>query len=244
MTTLDRRAAVVTGAAGGLGLATARAFHDAGYTVILVDLDPEVNDAAASIGEGVFAVVADIAETSGWADIMEKVAAVGDSIDVLVNNAGVYRRGPVATMSEDDIDLLYRVNQRAVILGVRAALPFLLRSSSNPAIVNVSSSAGITGEPEIAAYTGTKWAVRGLTKSLAAELAPQGIRVNCVIPGLTDTAMAQANGEGVNQQIIARTYLHRIGEPDEVASATVFLASAGASYITGAEIVVDGGLSV
>jgi 3alpha(or 20beta)-hydroxysteroid dehydrogenase len=234
---------LVTGAAGGQGLATAKAFHRADCAVALVDLDPRVLEGASSMGDGASAVVADVAESTGWETIMDHIEENLGGLDVLVNNAGIYRRGTVETMQLEDIDLLYRVNQRATILGVKAALPYLKRSPAG-AIVNISSSAGITGDPEIVAYTGTKWAVRGITKSLAAELAPQKIRVNCVIPGLIDTAMATANGDTVNDQIIGRTFLHRIGEPDEVASATVFLASDGASYITGAEIVVDGGLSV
>ncbi len=243
MTSSDARVAIVTGAATGQGLATAKSFHSAGYTVALVDLDHRVIDAASSIGDRAAGVVADIAEISGWDTIMAHIEETSGRLDVLVNNAGVYRRGAIETMPVEDIDLLYRVNQRAMILGVRAALPYLTMSP-NAAIVNISSSAGITGDPEIVAYTGTKWAVRGITKSLAAELALHRIRVNCVIPGLIDTAMAVANGDSVNQKIIDRTFLHRIGEPDEVASATTFLASAGASYITGSEIVVDGGLSV
>ncbi|MFE4950175.1 SDR family NAD(P)-dependent oxidoreductase [Leifsonia sp. NPDC056665] len=243
MTSNEYRTAIVTGAATGQGLATARALHTAGYHVVLVDITTDVETSASSVGEHATGIQADISDEAGWVSVLRHIADTSGKLDLLVNNAGIYRRGAVESMPLDDVDLLYRVNQRAVILGVRASLQYLVRSPGS-SIVNISSTAGITGDAEIVAYSGTKWAVRGITKSLAAELAPRGIRVNCVIPGLVATAMADANGDAVNDNIIDRTFLHRIGEPDEVASATLFLASSGASYITGAEIVVDGGLSV
>jgi 3alpha(or 20beta)-hydroxysteroid dehydrogenase len=162
---------------------------------------------------------------------------------ILVNNAGVYKRGGVDKMSLADIDLMYRTNQRAILLSVKTLYDELARNEGG-CVINISSTAGITGDPLITAYSGTKWAVRGLTRSLAAELGPLGIRVNAIIPGLFDTAMADANGNEVNEAILARTSLARIGEPKEITPAVLLAASDEASYMTGAELVVDGGLSI
>jgi 3alpha(or 20beta)-hydroxysteroid dehydrogenase len=239
----NQRTVIVTGAAGSLGKATATVFHKEGAHVLLVDQNPAVLQAAEDLGGTATALVADVASEEGWQAVIDAVSASSKRVDVLVNVAAIYRRGTIASTPASEIDLLYRVNQRAPLLGVRAALPYL-KEAKGASIVNVASTAGITGDPEIVAYTATKWAVRGMSKSMAAELAPLDIRVNSVIPGLFDSAMAQANGEDVNRSILARTFLKRLGTPEEVAAAILFLSSEGASYITGAEIVVDGGLSV
>ncbi|MFE4230016.1 SDR family NAD(P)-dependent oxidoreductase [Arthrobacter sp. NPDC056886] len=239
----NQRTVIVTGAAGSLGTATATVFHKEGAHVLLVDQNPAVLQTAEDLGGTATALVADVASEEGWQAVIDAVSASSKRVDVLVNVAAVYRRGTIALTPVSEIDLLYQVNQRAPLLGVRAALPYL-KEAKGASIVNVASTAGITGDPEIVAYTATKWAVRGMSKSMAAELAPSDIRVNSVIPGLFDSAMAQANGEDVNRSILARTFLKRLGTSEEVAAAILFLSSEGASYITGAEIVVDGGLSV
>ncbi|MFA3843374.1 SDR family NAD(P)-dependent oxidoreductase [Streptomyces aureus] len=235
--------AMVTGAAGGQGAATAQGLVAAGATVTLLDLDERVRETAEQLGRAAGAVVGDVGDPAVWAEAVTVGRAAAGCIDILVNNAGIYRRGPIEEMALEEIDLIYRVNQLAPMLGARAVLPSM-RAAGNGSIINVSSTAGITGDAYIAAYTATKWALRGLTRSLANELAASGIRVNCVIPGLIDTAMAAANGAATNESILARTFLKRMGRSDEVAPATLFLASDHASYITGIEIVVDGGLSV
>ncbi|MFE4834521.1 SDR family NAD(P)-dependent oxidoreductase [Arthrobacter sp. NPDC056691] len=242
-TNKDQRTVIVTGAAGSLGKATVAAFHKEGAHIFLVDLNPAVLSVAEDLGDNATAVVADVASEAGWQAVIDAVTASGNKVHVLVNVAAVYRRGSITLTPASDIDLHYQVNQRAPLLGVRAAVPYL-KEAEGASIVNVASTAGLTGDPDIVAYSATKWAVRGMSKSLAAELAPSGIRVNSVIPGLFDSAMAQANGEDVNRSILARTFLKRLGTPEEVAAAILFLSSDAASYITGAEIVVDGGLSV
>ena len=240
---------VVTGAAAGNGRAIADAFVQAGGTVVAVDvsdrLDRTVAELAATAqGPGAIeAVRGDVGDPELWSRVVRAVDEHGPRRTVLVNNAGVYRRGAVDELSLDDLDLLYRVNQRAPLLSA-GALRAQLALHGGGAIVNVSSTAGITGDPFISAYSGTKWAVRGITRSLAAELGPHGIRVNAVIPGLFDTAMAAANGPEVNAAILDRTFLGRIGQPPEIAPAVLFLASTESGYVTGAELVVDAGLSV
>lgn len=244
---LGAHRAVVTGAAAGQGRAIANALAAEGCALILLDQDPSVRDLAAEIAEKrgvvVSAIVDDVAEPSTWERVSKELDRIAASRTILINNAGVYRRGEVDELPIADADLLYRVNQRAVLVSTAALLP-LLREGRGGAVVNISSTAGITGEPFISAYSGTKWAVRGITRSLAAELGPLGIRVNAIVPGLIDTAMAAANGAEVNEAIVARTFVGRIGRPDEVAAAVLLLVGEEASYITGAEIVIDGGLSV
>ena len=242
-TNRNQRTVIVTGAAGSLGKATVAAFHEEGAHVLLVDLNPAVLRDAADLGDNATAVVADVSSEAGWQAVIDAVTASTNKIHVLVNVAAVYRRGSITSTPTSEIDLHYQVNQRAPLLGVRATVPYL-KEAEGASIVNVASTAGLTGDPDIVAYTATKWAIRGMSKSLAAELAPSGIRVNSVIPGLFDSAMAQANGEDVNRSILARTFLKRLGTPEEVAAAILFLSSDAATYITGAEIVVDGGLSV
>ncbi len=240
---IDGARAIITGGAGGQGLATARLLIDGGARVALVDIDPRVMDSARSLGGTAVGLVTDITLPAAWAEITSVTSDLWNGVDILINNAGIYRRGAVDDISLDEADRLYRVNQLAPLLGVRAVLPFM-RAQQRGAIVNVSSTAGIKGDADVVLYSMTKWASRGMTRSLAGELAPHGIRVNGVIPGLIDTAMADINGEDANRAIIARTLLGRIGAPPEVAAASVFLCSDLASYITGTELVVDGGLTV
>jgi 3alpha(or 20beta)-hydroxysteroid dehydrogenase len=234
------RVVLITGASGGQGEVTARRLVEEGARVALGDLDGEALSRLAGGLDNAIAVPFDVAEEEGWARFVEAAREAWGRVDALVNNAGVYR--PRA-LEETDLALTmdhFKANQLGPLLGARAVVP-AMREAGGGSIVNISSSAALRGFPGLAAYSMTKWALRGLTQVAAVELAGDGIRVNTVLPGLIDTAMAKADSEEFKDDLIGRTPLGRIGLPEEVAAATCFLASAESSYITGAEVVVDGG---
>jgi 3alpha(or 20beta)-hydroxysteroid dehydrogenase len=238
---LKDRVVVITGAAGGQGASTARLFAGLGAHVVVTDLNGGVRAVAAEIGG--LAIEHDVAEETSWdAVVMGTVERFG-RVDVLINNAGVYHRGSIAETPPEKVRTIVAVNEIGPLLGIRAVTP-ALRAAGGGAIVNISSTGGLSGGARASAYAMTKWALRGLTRCAAAELAEYEVRVNCVLPGLVDTGMAAINGDDVNARMLDTTFLRRMGSSDEVANATVFLASSAASYITGADLVVDGGLSV
>ncbi|MFZ0216274.1 MAG: SDR family oxidoreductase, partial [Candidatus Dormiibacterota bacterium] len=181
----------------------------------------------------------DVAVADQWASAIAIVEASFGTLDVLVNNAGVTRAKGIERTSEAEWDEVVGINQKGVWLGMRAGVPLLARRGG--AIVNVSSIYGKLGTTSSTAYHGSKGAVRALTKQAAVELAPRSIRVNCVLPGVIATPMLADIREDWLAGLMAHTPLGRPGEAAEVANAVVFLASPEASYITGAELTVDGG---
>lgn len=252
---LDGRIALVTGAAKGLGAATARALAAAGAKVAVTDLTaPE--DLAAEIG-GV-ARALDVTSEAGWAATMDWVKAELGGLDILVNNAGLWLFKPILETTLDDWRRLHAVNCEGVFLGTRAAIPLLAERAhlwrGGTAIVNLSSVAGIEGAAGGTCYNSTKGAVRLFTKGCAKELAAARIRVNSVHPAVIDTDMgrkliddfAVAQGAGNNETLANVSAMHplgHLGEPQNVADAVVFLAGDRAAFCTGSELVVDGGLS-
>jgi len=252
---LDGRIALVTGAAKGLGAATARALAAAGAKVAVTDLAaPE--DLAAEIG-GV-ARALDVTSEADWAATMDWVRSELGGLDVLVNNAGLWLFKPILETTLDDWRRLHAVNCEGVFLGTRAAIPLLAERAhlwrGGTAIVNLSSVAGIEGAAGGTCYNSTKGAVRLFTKGCAKELAAARIRVNSVHPAVIDTDMgrkliddfAVAQGAGNNETLANVSAMHplgHLGEPQNVADAVVFLAGDRAAFCTGSELVVDGGLS-
>jgi 3alpha(or 20beta)-hydroxysteroid dehydrogenase len=162
-------------------------------------------------------------------------------LDVLVNNAGLSRVAPFVDLSMDDFDAMVEVNQKGVLLGMRAVRP-VMRRSGGGSIVNIASTAALRGVPGLLAYTGTKFAVRGMTQVAAVELAPEQIRVNVIHPGAIDTPMHRENTPERQAELLGLIPLKRFGRPEDVAQMTLFLASDAASYVTGADFVVDGGV--
>ena len=255
MADLDGRIALVTGAAKGLGAATARALAAAGAKVAVTDLTaPE--DLAAEIG-GV-ARSLDVTSEADWAATMAWVRSELGGLDILVNNAGLWLFKPILETTLDDWRRLHAVNCEGVFLGTRAAIPLLAERAhlwrGGTAIVNLSSVAGIEGAAGGTCYNSTKGAVRLFTKGCAKELAPARIRVNSVHPAVIDTDMgrkliddfAVAQGAGNNETLANVSAMHplgHLGEPQNVADAVVFLAGDRAAFCTGSELVVDGGLS-
>lgn len=234
------RVVLVTGAARGQGEATARAFAELSATVLLADVLVDEGEAvAAELGPAASFVRLDVADGIQWADLIEQVGRLHGRLDVLINNAGIFHREPLPDTDQAVMERLFRVNQLGPWLGMRACLPLLIESTGS--IVNVASTAGVRGVANVVAYSSTKWAVRGLTRAAAIEFAPHGIRVNCVIPGLIDTPMAHQNEPAALREFLQLIPLRRLGRPAEVATASVYLASDQAGYITGTDLIVDGG---
>lgn len=236
MFSLTDKVAVITGAAGGIGGATARRFADAGAKVVLAD----INDASALAGElgGVF-VQTNVAKKSQVKALMERAAAEHGRIDVVINNAGAGFGG--ATIHETErrqFTQAFKTNALGAAAGIQYAVPHMREGGS---IVNTASLAGLVGMYGSGPYVAAKFAVVGITKTAALELAPLGIRVNCVCPGNIATAMGAP--PAFLPVTNAMTPLGRAGRPEEIAALFHFLASDDASYVTGQAIVIDGGMS-
>lgn len=238
---LAGKVALVTGAARGIGAAIARRLHAAGADVMLTDvLVDEGRALAAELGSRAAFVEHDVGDEAAWEEAVESTRVRFGRLDALVNNAGVYEPGTIADMSVETFDRMVRINQLGVFLGMKHALE-PLKAGDAPAIVNISSIAGLLGFPEACAYVGTKWAVRGMTKTAAVEFAPHRIRVNSIHPGFIDTPMLDKNSAEANAAGVEATPLKRVGKPDDIADAVLFLVGPGSGFVTGAELTVDGG---
>ncbi len=244
---LKDKTAVVTGAASGIGLATARRFLDEGARVIAVDLRPlsETGLAAAlgaedAPGARVRYVAADVASAQGLTAVAE---AMEGGVDVLVNNAGITRDASVGKLSVDDWDKVIAVNLTAVFRLSQAAAA-KMKVQKHGVILNAASVVAHTGNFGQSNYVASKAGVIGLTKTLARELGRSNVRVNAVAPGFVETPMTAPVPQSVLAAMSERTPLQRLAKPEEIAAVYAFLASDDASYITGAVINVDGGLVV
>jgi 3alpha(or 20beta)-hydroxysteroid dehydrogenase len=232
MSRLDGKRALITGAASGIGAATARRFVEEGAMVVVADVAEEGGRSLAEELGATFERL-DVRDESAW------VAAVDRSggLDVLVNNAAIVELGGVDEMDEASFRRLLDVNTVGVFLGMRTVVPSM-RARGGGSIVNISSIAGLVGNPYSIGYAASKWAVRGMTKSAAVALAQDGIRVNSVHPGVIRTPMSASVELSKTSGL---SLLARLGEPVEVANVIVHLASDESSFTTGAEHVVDGG---
>ena len=249
---LDGKVAVVTGAAGVIGTATLALLAERGAHIVAVDrnaqdLKTAIRDLPASAQA--LAVTADVTSEDEVADYVRAAVDTFGTIDVFYNNAGI--EGDIAPITRYSLETFRRVldvNVVGVFLGLKHVLPVMLKQNRG-SIINTASIAGLIGSPEIAAYTASKHAVIGLTKSAALECAATGVRVNCVCPGLIDSRMLSAIIEGrnpgnapvPNDKIVERIPARRLGLASEVASVVAFLASDEASYVTGSAYTVDGG---
>ncbi|GGC53460.1 SDR family NAD(P)-dependent oxidoreductase [Chelatococcus reniformis] len=243
---LNGRTALVTGAAGGIGLAIAARLQSLGARVALADRDESrLARAAESLGPSALAITGDIATEAGAAALTARAIEALGSIDTLVNNAGVAE--PIARTVDQqlaDWQRVIDVNLRGTYLMCRAVAAHILARKIPGAIVNIASVAGLGGIPSSNGYGVSKAAVVHLTKNLACEWAPRGLRVNCVAPGYIDAPMAHemfADTRVDRAAIERRLPMHRLGEAGEIANAVAFLASDAASYITGVTLPVDGG---
>jgi 3alpha(or 20beta)-hydroxysteroid dehydrogenase len=235
---LQDKVCLITGGARGQGAAEARAFAREGAKVWIADvLEDEGSKLAAETG-GEFRVL-DVTSESGWQALVDEIIAVDGRIDVLVNNAGIYRANRLIHTTLDEYEQVMAVNATGVFLGLRAVGREMKKAQAG-SIVNISSYAGMAAAAGSFAYGASKWAVRGMTKTAAVELARSGVRVNSIHPGAIDTEMLSEAGDPA--KLVRGTPLGRVADADEVASMALFLASDESSYSTGAEFLVDGGL--
>jgi len=239
MNRLDGKIALITGGARGQGAAEAELFVEAGATVFITDVLDDVGQATADrLGDHVTYMHHDVTDRSGWDAVVAAVMDQHGRIDVLVNNAGIFTVKPLEATTDDDWDTMIAINQTGVFYGLRAVAP-VMRAQGSGSIVNISSIAGLMGAEGAFAYSATKWAVRGMTKSAAKDLAPHGVRVNSVHPGLIDTAMLQefATSADVMKQ---RIPMGRFAEAEEVGRLVRYLASDDSHYCNGHEFTIDG----
>jgi 3alpha(or 20beta)-hydroxysteroid dehydrogenase len=238
---LEGKTAIITGGARGQGAAEARLFVAEGANVVITDVNPEGAALAAQLGGRAQFMVHDVADAAAWRAVVQAAVSRFSRLDILVNNAGVYRPAALRDTDQALWDLHYRVNQLGVFLGMRSVVDAMVASGGG-SIVNVSSNAGMKNVGGMFAYATSKWAVRGMSKLAATELAPSKIRVNSIHPGLIDTPMLGANDAERMKLFEAMIPLGRVGSVDEVSRLVAFLASDNAGYITGAEITIDGGI--
>jgi 3alpha(or 20beta)-hydroxysteroid dehydrogenase len=244
----DGRVAVVTGAAGGFGLAAARSLAAAAAKVVMVDSAADALHEQAAAISGALPVVADVSREDDVDDYVNRAVEAFGQVDMFFNNAGIEgRMAPLTEQPADDFDRVMAVNARGVFLGLRAVLR-VMKERRTGSIVNTSSPAGVKGSAAFGPYVASKHAVVGLTRSAALEAAPFGIRVNCVAPGWADTPMVRKISEqvdpddpgGLISRVAAESPLGRLGTAQEIANLAIWLLSDAASYVSGAVHVVDG----
>jgi 3alpha(or 20beta)-hydroxysteroid dehydrogenase len=243
---LDGKVAIISGAGRGQGAAEAKLFANEGARVVLGDvLDADVEVVAKEIGNAAIAVHHDVTVESEWAALVQKAVDEFGRVDVLVNNAGIFRITPLAATSADAYMDVIRVNQLGTFLGMQAVTA-AMTASGGGSIINISSIAGLRGSAGTIAYSASKWAVRGMTKVAALELAPFGIRVNSIHPGIIDTPMLldlMITDDTARAAIGSRIPIGQVANADQVARLALFLASDESDHSTGAEFVVDGGIT-
>jgi 3alpha(or 20beta)-hydroxysteroid dehydrogenase len=233
---------IVTGAARGQGAAEARLFIAEGANVVATDVLEEGADLARELGRSCDFVNHDVSDEAAWARVIKRAKTRFGRVDILVNNAGVLSTLPLDATEPAEFERVFRVNQLGAFLGMRAVIR-PMAAAGGGVIVNTSSGAALSGTPGMFAYVATKWALRGMTKSAARDLAKYKIRVNAVLPGLIDTPMAAQNSPESLAQFTKMIPFGRFGDASEVARLVAFLASDAAQYITGAEFAIDGGLN-
>lgn len=241
MLKLEGKTALVTGGGSGIGLAIARRFVQEGARVFITGRrEAQLAEAVTLIGGGVEAISGDLTSPSDLVRLFETIHARASRLDILVNSSGVAEHASLEETTEEHFDLAFGLNVRAMVFTVQHAIQHMGEGST---IVLIGSIAGGMANPGYGTYSASKAAVRSYVRTWNTELAPRGIRVNTLSPGPTDTPMFDQASDEIRQMLSAQIPARRLGEPSEVAAAALFLASNESNYISGAELVIDGGLS-
>ena len=241
----NEKVAIVTGASRGIGLEITRQLLDMGMTVVAVDIREDLlAEMPASLpdaGEKLNTRAQDVTDSKGFSDVIDAVAEKYGRIDVLVNNAGITRDGLLMRMSDEDWELVIKVNLTSAFIGTRAVARHMIRRREG-AIINMASFSGIEGNRGQANYSSSKAGLIGLTKTTAKELSAKNIRSNAIAPGFIATEMTEAVPQQAKDIALSLIPLKKMGRPEDVAAAVAFLASDKAAYITGQVLSVDGGM--
>ncbi len=246
---LSAKFAVVTGAGSGIGEAIARVFANAGAEVFVLDCDASAAQRVAEKLPNAKAILADVSDENSVNQAVSQVLEqTSRRIDVLVNNAGIGHVGTVLTTTPADLDRLYRVNVQGILMMTRAVLPSMIAQSTG-SVINLASIGGIVGIRDRLAYCTTKFAVVGMTKCMALDHATTGVRFNAICPGRVETPFVTArlaeyaDPQKARQEMAASQAIGRMGQPDEIAAAALYLASDESRFVTGSSFIIDGGFS-
>ncbi|MBJ7356845.1 glucose 1-dehydrogenase [Nocardioides sp.] len=241
---LDGKVAIVTGGAMGQGAGICRAYVAEGAKVVIADVADDVGLLLEEeLGAAAHFAHLDVSDQAAWTALVADTNERFGPVSILANNAGILRFGSVESMPVDEVELLFRVNQLGCWLGMQSVVP-TMKANGGGAIINASSTEGLGGMANTVAYGATKFAIRGMTKGASHELGKHNIRVNSVHPGMIDTPMTRVHGGDLAMEYGAsKIPLRRVGHPEDVAPLYVFLGSEESSYINGAEIAIDGGVT-
>lgn len=241
------KVAIITGGGGGIGLAIAKRFIQHQILTVIIGRDQEkLNAAAAELGPLCQPICQDLNDLSSIPRLVQQIIDRYGRIDIVVNNAGINQKKDFTDVSDEEFQRVLHINLSSVFALSREVVRYMETAGSG-VIINISSMAAQYGIPKVIAYSASKSAIEGMTRAMAVELAPKGIRVNCIAPGFIATDMSEKalNGDAERKQkVMARTPMGRLGEPADIGDAALYLASDGAGYVTGVVLPIDGGNSI
>ncbi|WKZ61038.1 MAG: glucose 1-dehydrogenase [Cyclobacteriaceae bacterium] len=244
---MGKKIAIVTGGSSGIGFAIARKFSQQGiHTIILGRDEQKLNEAVALLGSNGEAIAFDVTNLNSIPELIKKIINQHGQVDVLVNNAGINLKKSALEVTDQEFQQILLTNLTSVFALTREVAKNMVAKKSG-SIINISSMAAQYGLPGVVAYAASKTAIEGMTRTLAVELSPHGVRVNCIAPGFIATKMSATalNGDPERKQkVLSRTPMGRLGDPNDVANAAYFLASDDSTFITGTVVPVDGGNSI